>query len=164
MDIEMVARNIQLILAPVVMVTSCAILLGGLLGRYATINDRLRAMSRERLDLWCAGANQDAFHAERLREIDAQMPDLLRRQKLVHNSVLAIFSAILIFVASMFVIAFAAGAGAAGIATAALLLFLAGTGVQMLSVALAGLEIRTSHLAVHYEVQRVSSLGHVDGP
>ena len=110
MDIEMVARNIQLILAPVVMVTSCAILLGGLLGRYAAINDRLRAMNRERLDLWYAGATQDAFHMERLREIDAQMPDLLRRHKFVHNSVLAIFAAILIFVASMFVIAFATGA------------------------------------------------------
>ena len=33
------------------MVTSCAILIGGMLTHYAAINDRLRGMTRERLSL-----------------------------------------------------------------------------------------------------------------
>lgn len=48
MNGEMIARNIQIILAPVVMITMCVILLGGLHGRYQTINDRLRLMTAER--------------------------------------------------------------------------------------------------------------------
>jgi hypothetical protein len=47
MSAEMVARTIQLIIAPVVMVTTCSILLGGLLSHYAALNDRLRGMARE---------------------------------------------------------------------------------------------------------------------
>ena len=38
MTVEMTAQIIQLILAPVVMITSCALVLGGLLGRYAAVN------------------------------------------------------------------------------------------------------------------------------
>ena len=45
MNVEMVARNIQIILAPVVLVTACAILAQGLLGRYAVITDRLLALT-----------------------------------------------------------------------------------------------------------------------
>jgi uncharacterized membrane protein YphA (DoxX/SURF4 family) len=51
MNAEMPPRTIQLILAPVVMVTACAILLAGLLSRFAALNDRLRLLARERLDL-----------------------------------------------------------------------------------------------------------------
>ena len=49
MNAEMVARIIQLILAPVVMISACAILESGLLGHYASINARLRNMTHERL-------------------------------------------------------------------------------------------------------------------
>src|SRR5689334_1681673 len=107
MDVEMVARNIQLIIAPVVMISSCAILLTGLLGRYAAVNDRLRAMARERLEIWHSGARDAPFQVERLCEIDTQMPDLLRRHRLIHHAVLSVFCAILVFVSSMFIIAFA---------------------------------------------------------
>ena len=51
MSAENVTRTIQLILAPVVMITACALLLNGLLSRYDALNARLRIMGRERLDL-----------------------------------------------------------------------------------------------------------------
>ncbi|HEY7093305.1 MAG TPA: hypothetical protein VH393_09015 [Ktedonobacterales bacterium] len=51
MSIETITRAIQFILAPVVMVSSCAILLTGILTVYNNLSDRLRAFTRERLEL-----------------------------------------------------------------------------------------------------------------
>ena len=51
MNTDMVAHIIQSILAPVLMINGCAILVGALFTRYGGINDRLRTMAHERLDL-----------------------------------------------------------------------------------------------------------------
>ncbi len=50
MSIDTIIRAISLILAPVVMISSCAIFLNGLLGHYRDISAPLRAMHRERLE------------------------------------------------------------------------------------------------------------------
>ena len=167
MTVEAITRIIQLILAPVVMVTSCAILVGGMLTHYAAINDRLRSLARERLALLqgtegtlsVVSVAGDAFKTERLLEIDKQLPSLLWRHKLVHHAVMAIYGAIAVFVASMFVIAFAVVPQSVGLATAALALFLIGTAVVLVGVVFIVAEVRTSNDAVRYEVQRVMSLG-----
>lgn len=166
MTAQTVARTIQLILAPVVMITSCALVLNGLLQRYAATNDRLRGMARERLGfIRSAGGEReaalqhaDAYTTERLREIDHQLPDLLRRHKLVHDALLTIYLAIVVFVATMFVIGLAATERSPWAATTVLILFLIGTGIFMLGLLIAVIEIRTSHYAVHYEVAEVSRL------
>ncbi len=77
MNAEMVTRIVQTIIAPVVMVNACAILLGGLLNQSAAVNDRLRGMTRERIEmLGTSGAvTADRLLAERLDEIDTQLPD-----------------------------------------------------------------------------------------
>jgi len=163
MTVEMTAQIIQLILAPVVMITSCALVLGGLLGRYAAVNDRMRAMARERLELLRngSGASQVTveFRSERLQEIDAQVPDLLSRHKLLHHSVLTVYIAILFFVFSMFVIALAAVSGSAWLATLVLIIFLCGTAGLLVAVLLAIVEVRSSHRSVEYEIRHVSALG-----
>lgn len=51
MTAHLVATTIQEILAPVVMVTACALILSGLITRAQAINDRLRLMDGERLDV-----------------------------------------------------------------------------------------------------------------
>ena len=55
MDLEMVARTIQFIIAPAVMITSCCIPGTGLLGHYSSIGERLRVTVRER-----AGAKRES--------------------------------------------------------------------------------------------------------
>jgi hypothetical protein len=155
MDVETLARTIQIILAPVVMITSCAIILGGLWSHASSINDRLRAMNRERLDLWRA-PSADAYTAERMLEIDTQAPLLLRRHRRVRDAIVTIYVAILVYISSMFA---TAGAALLNIsATLALLLFLAGTLLLLSGVLLAILEIRISQSALEYEVERVTSL------
>jgi len=157
MSAEMIARIIQVIIAPVVMITSCSVMLNGLLGHYAAINVGIRAMVRERLDLLRAKMD-DSIRSERLQEIDTEMPQLLRRHRLVRNATLAIYSAILIFVVDMFSIAMSAVTDLAWITGAVLILFLGGTAAMLLGTALIAMEIRSSHQAVEFEVQRVLSL------
>jgi len=163
MTAETVSKTIQLILAPVVLVTACAILAGGLLTRYAAINDRLRAIVRERLDLLRAAAatgQRDAFTSERLEELDAQVPSLLHRHTQARDALLCVYGASLIFIGDMFVIALAAATGSDWLANAVLMVFLAGTALLFAGLLLVLLEVRSSHQAVHYEVRRVTALQH----
>jgi hypothetical protein len=162
-NVETIARTIQFILAPVVMITSCAILVGGILSRYAEVNARMRALARERLDLLrgpdgrrsLPAAADDASNVERLSEIDAQLPGLLGRHELIHRGVLANYLAILAFVMSLLAIAAAIIPNSTTLATVALLIFLAGTLALLAGVAQIAVEVRISSAAVRYEVVRV---------
>ncbi len=159
MNLEMTARIIQLILAPVVMITSCALVLGGLLSRYAAISDRMRAMAHERLELVHPHPNiSEEFVLERVNQIDAQLPDLLHRHTLLHNSVLVVYIATALFLVSMFVIALAATFGVVWLSVVILILFLCGTGALFAGVVIAIAEVRSSHRAVQFEVRRVIEL------
>lgn len=162
MSVQTVTQIIQLILAPVVMVTACGIIIGGMQNRNAAINDRLRALARERLDLLriasATSAQDDPYLMERLDEIETQTPGLLRRHSLAHQAVLTVYSAIMLFVLCMFVIAVAAQTHAAWIATGALLVFLAGTLVLLLGIVRIVMEVRQELVAVHFEVERVMAL------
>src|SRR5258708_29926436 len=152
------------------MITSCTLLVRRLLRHYAELNDRMRALARERLELLhgpngslgLAAIAHDAFKMERLGEIDGQLPGLLHRHGLVHRSVLAIYLAILIFVLSMLVIAVAVVPNAQGsvtMAVGALGRFLFGTVALLTGVLLISIEIRTSNATVRFEVERVMGLG-----
>src|SRR5271166_2296353 len=60
---------IQAMVAPVVLITAAAILSGALLTMYGSVNDRMRAMDRERLDIltgaagWPGAADPDRYSA-----------------------------------------------------------------------------------------------------
>lgn len=154
---------IQLIIAPVVMISACSIFVNGLLSRYAAVNDRIRMMAHERLELRLGSpmlpqAPLTPFAIERLTEIDYQLPRLLGRHKLLRNSVLLLYIAVLLFVADMFVIATASFFSTALSATVVLVVFLIGTSVFFVGVLLAVLEVRNSHLTVSYEAQRIVAL------
>jgi len=153
--LETVAQTIQLILAPVVMVSACAILLTGLLSRYAAINDRMRLLARERFDLLLGQADEatQRLIAERIKQIDTQIPILLHHHRLTHDAVLAAYSAVALYIADMFVIALGAVMYADWIAALVLVLFLGGTGMLLAGILITAREIRTSHQAVQYEVQ-----------
>jgi hypothetical protein len=81
MTIEMIIRTISLILAPVVMITSCVLLLNGLLTHYEVISARMRTMHRERLELLQAigyktgdAEPTPGFSTQRVQEIETQLP------------------------------------------------------------------------------------------
>ncbi|HEY6286939.1 MAG TPA: DUF2721 domain-containing protein [Ktedonobacteraceae bacterium] len=160
MTIDSIIRTISLILAPAVMISSCAIFLNGIITRYESVSARMRAMHHERLELLQglehttgSGVPADGFSAHRIHEIEAQLPRLLQRHKLLRNAVLTENAAIAFFVTSMFIIAVAALINSTLIATVALLIFLIGTGALLVGVIITTLELSRSQREVTYEIQ-----------
>jgi len=160
MTIDSIIRTISLILAPAVMISSCAIFLNGIITRYESVSARMRAMHHERLELlqgWehttSNGVSTDGFRTHRIHEIEVQLPRLLHRHRLLRNAVLTENAAIACFVTSMVIIALAALTNSSPIATAALLIFLIGTGALLVGVIITTLELSRSQREVAYEIQ-----------
>jgi hypothetical protein len=160
MSAEVVSNTIQLILAPVVMLSACALLLNGMLSRYAAINDRMRSMVRERLDLLpeIRAEPVDDLAAARVKHLDSQIGDLMHRHKLEHNAILIVYCAILVFVICILFLALAAITDTRWVAVVALLIFLLGTFLVALSVGITIEEVRTSRRSVSYEVKEIFGL------
>lgn len=153
-----IARTIQLIIAPVVLISACMLFENGVLARYTSLGQRIRTMTHERFDLLRADGTNHVFTLERLQEIDRQLPLLTKRHRLVQTSALLTFSAIAIFVGTMFVIALSVALNASVIGMLALAMFLVGTGVLLIGILAIALEVRISHQALCYEVRQVMSL------
>jgi hypothetical protein len=158
-------QAIQTMLAPVVLLTTGAILAGGVQTMYAAVNDRMRAMAGEKLSLLAdrsapsAAVPQrpDAI-GERIRLIDAQLPLLLRRHWTLHNALLLIYSAILFIVIAMVLVALSVTLPADAVGDVALASMLIATVVLLVGVALVAMSVRESADAVDYEVEQVVKL------
>ena len=153
-----VTKTIQLIIAPVVLITACALIQSAILVRYAAIGQYMRSLALERLQLLRSNKTSDLFYLERLQEIDRQIPLLTRRHRLLQKIVLIIYSSISIFLINMFAIALTVAISSDAAATLVLILFLLGTGVLLTGVFLTTLEIHMSHRAICYEVDRIAML------
>jgi len=162
MTSEMIGRTIQLILAPVVMFSACSIFVGGVLSHYTSLSDRIRALAGERLDVVRAlradGGGSGALLVERLAEIDAQLPEMLHRHRLIHHALLAVYAAIGVLVLTMCIIALTANVAADWVGLLVFDVFVAGVLAMLVGVLLVTLEIRTSRRSLTFEVQRVSHL------
>jgi hypothetical protein len=165
MSAETITRTIQLILAPVVMLSACSIFVSGVLSYYTSLSDRIRALTRERLDvvrtlrtLPGGPAEAGTIGLERLEEIDGQLPDLLRRHQLVHHAALTVYGGIGILIGTMCIIALTATISADWVAVLVFGVFIASVLMMLLGVLLITVEIRTSQRALQYEVRRVLRL------
>lgn len=152
-----IAQTIQLIIAPVVLITACILFENGILLRYANLGQRIRALAHERFELLQSG-KEDRFQLERLKAIDRQLPLLTQRHRLVQKAALLAYCAIAIFISTMFAIALSVAFNAGAVGTFALILFLFGTGVLLVGIFFTALEIRISHQALCYEVHQITSL------
>ena len=157
MNVEMVAHTIQLILAPVVMVTACGLMLNSLVIRYGAIAEHLRVINRERLDM-LRRMSDAPLDRERLSEIDVLAPELLRRHKHLHDALLFVYFAILVFIGNMFVIAVASATQTDALANIVLILFLIGVALLFIAVLIITVEVRFSHRASHIEANRIARL------
>jgi hypothetical protein len=157
---------VQAMVAPVVLITTAAILSGALLTMYGSVNDRMRAMDHERLEI-LTSATRGLLAAdevspsgqERLTQIDTQLPMLLRRHRLLHNAVLLIYAGVAVLVLSVIAIGVAVTGSSGAAGTAALVLVLAGTVMLLGGLLFAARSIIISTDAIDYEVRRTLSLG-----
>ena len=86
MSSETVVRAISLILAPVVMITACAILQNGLIAHYSAISNHLRSVNQEVLSLSESDLSSNRSKAAHLHDLEhLLLPDLLHRNHIVHN-------------------------------------------------------------------------------
>jgi Protein of unknown function (DUF2721) len=157
---------ISAMVAPVVLLTTGGMLSNGMLAMYAGVNDRMREMTRERVEILTGPSGElldrqevRPVGKERLAEIDAQLPLMLRRHRLTRAAVLTIYSAIAVLGLSIISIAIAVGEGSELIARIALGLVLAGTVVMILGLAVAAMSLARSADAITYAVDRTNSLG-----
>jgi len=155
------AQIIQFILSPGVMITACALLLNNLGSRHAEIASRLRSLSHERFELLQAPkqANNDFdFTQERIYQIEGQIPDLLRHHGALHNSLFKIYVSIVVFLASMIILAGAAITQWVPLRVIALTAFLSGIGILLVATLDTVLDFRQSHKATESEVKRICGL------
>lgn len=153
-----VAQIIQLIIAPVVLITACTLIQNGILIRYGSVGQRMRNTAHERFELLYSGKPMNAFVHERLQQIDCQFPIFERRFRLLQKSVLTIYGAIAGFILDMFAISLSVAVSSSLIVAAILTIFLISTAILLVGVTFVCLEIQISHQALYYEIKRVQAL------
>lgn len=167
MNISEMVQMISLVLAPVVMISCSTVFLNGQLQRYDSVSTRMRALTQERFDILRNASNSITSALEaveglsqlRLREIEAQLPHLLKRHRIVHVAVLVMSVAIVIFLISIGILALAAILGSMQIITLALLTFLLGMVALLAGIMTMLVELSQSNRAVYYEVLHSLSMG-----
>ncbi len=155
---------ISAMVAPVVLLTTGSLLTNGLLTVYSAVNDRMRDMTRERIEIRSGPEGElvgdiSAIGQERLAEIEAQLPMMLRRHHLVRNAILLIYVAIGMLGLSIIVIAVAVVQHSEDFGRAALGLVLAGTVIMLTGLVAAGMSMARSADAITYAVERTRRLG-----
>lgn len=158
MNAEVVAQTIQLVIAPAVMISGCAIIQSGILGRYSNTGTRLRSLTRERLELLTTPDIPDRMFDDALFLLDSQLKSLSHRHLLIKTAALILYGATLWFLFSMLAIAAAKMLNTMLFALIAFTLFLLGTFTLLLGVLLASSEIWMSHKAVLAEVRWAMTL------
>lgn len=132
MNIAQTSQLIQLILNSVVMVVACVLLLNGLLRRQLALGDRLQQLRHQYLN----GIRAAGVCTEPLEHLKHQIQQLQRQTQLAQQGVLAVHYALLFLLGSAFAIAFRTLIAADELIRIALVLFVLGTGVLLLSVGL----------------------------
>ena len=149
-------QAIQAILAPAIMISACGLLLLGMQNKYGRIIDRMRGLTRERLEL--VRRRTAPVCDARCAAVEHQMPDLFLRSRLLHNAVFLLYCAVIAFVADTFVIAVGLLVVSMAVTAAAVVLFLVGMLLVLLSMIQAAEEIRISTRAVIYETEEALRL------
>jgi hypothetical protein len=157
---------IQAMLAPTVLMTTAAILAGGVQTMYAAVNDRMRAMTAEKLSRLTGTdsaltreSGLPAATSERVAEIDAQLPLLLTRHRVLHNALQLLYAAVLTIVVAMILIAISITVPAPAVGDVALIVLLIATVVLLLGLLSVARSVYRSANAIDYEVERVLRLG-----
>jgi hypothetical protein len=157
--ITAIVKIIEVILAPVAMITSCALLISSLQQRYVNMGDRLRAMHRERFDLLLqqnatnTATKHDNFITERLFELTVQVPRILRRHRLVRDAMLCEYIAIAVYMINMGVLAWVELESLSLASLLSLVLFLGGTIILFCGVMITIVEAWQSHAEIAYELR-----------
>lgn len=151
---EAATKVIGTIIVPAVLISACAILLNGLMLRYKAIEDLLRSLNQEWLNLNEVGAGNGNINTERIYHLEHLISKLFRHHHLLHDVLIYIYLSILIFVIDMLAIAVAESTSIQWISYSILFIFLLGVGVLCWSLFLTCYEMRAAHDFIQLELQK----------
>jgi hypothetical protein len=159
MTSETIVKAISLILAPVVMITACAILQNGLIAHYSVISNHLRLVNQEILSLSEMDLSSSPSKAAHLHDLEHLiLPDLFHRNHIVHDVLGRVYTAVRVLIIDMFAIAIAIATGINWLSQVVLIIFLLGVGILFWSIMLISHELRTSHQSLQVEVHHTCEL------
>ncbi|MBM0745332.1 DUF2721 domain-containing protein (plasmid) [Phormidium sp. CLA17] len=159
MTSETIVKAISLILAPVVMITACAILQNGLIAHYSGISNHLRSVNQEILSLSEIDLSSSPSRAAHLHDLEhLLLPDLFHRNHIVHTVLEWVYTAVLVLIVDMFAIAIAIATGISWLSQVVLIIFLLGVGMLFWSIMLVSHELHTSHRSLQIEVHHACEL------
>jgi hypothetical protein len=157
--LDQIARIIQIILVPAVMITTCALLIGGVQQRYIAMGDRLRLLNSERLSLVRSSSQtpSDPLISLRLAEIAAQSPRIVHRHRLVRDGAVLLYVAIACDIVTMLLLAAADIAANHVPAPLILLAFLLGTVLMFGGIVVIIVELVASHREIADEMHHTQA-------
>ena len=152
MERDTLIKTINLIIAPVVMITACGIMLNGLMVRYSWLSDRSRSMDQEYLSLLECDVAESQLKSDRLHHLNHLIADVLKHHHQVRDVLVLIYLAIVFFVLDMLFIALAIANNNPWLNQLVIITFLAGIAILLVGMLLISHELRTSHHSVQLEV------------
>lgn len=156
MSIEQTNQLLQLILNCLLLVTACVIVLSGMLLRHTAMTHRLHACQREYFEcLEGAGTVKQA----RLVQLKIQLRQLRHHYRMTHLSVVMAHYALLFCVASALGVAFRTLIDANWLIHLALVLFVIGISILLLSVGLTLLDLCQANHSLWQELHWILTLG-----
>ncbi len=147
---------IQAMLAPALGISAVGLLLLGLSNRYSTIVNRIRLLNDEKrryVRMLAEGRSLEYADNVRFQSVARQTEGLLMRSRLVRNALLAMQTAIALFVITSLAIGLSLFSDSELVRAAALVSFLTGMAAVLVGILFAGIEIRRSHKIVLLEVR-----------
>lgn len=151
---ESATRMIGVILVPAVMVSTCALLLNGVLLRYRAVDDLLRTFNQALWGSTASSSDTNSAMVERVHHLEHLIPKLFRHHHLLHEVLVLIYGSILIFVLDMLAIAVSGSTAIAWISRSVLVIFLIGVGLLCWSLVLTCYELYAAHDFIQIELGR----------
>ncbi|NJK53935.1 MAG: DUF2721 domain-containing protein [Leptolyngbyaceae cyanobacterium SU_3_3] len=156
MSVEQTTQLIQLILNSVLMIVACAFVLGGLLLRRSALENRLQTTSLEYYQVLHLTYDSQG---DRLLRLKKQLRRLQQQIQSSYNGVLTIYYALMLFVASTFALALRTVVNHTWLISLAMLLFIIGVGILLLSIAIVLLDLYQADRPFWQEMQGMLHFG-----
>ena len=155
MDFGEIISLIQATIAPDVLISSCALLCLVIQTRYGRVVDRIRTFNQEHFDLRKSKSSSKygADYEKRIEEIKIEIAMLVKRGNFLKLSLFSLFSAILGFILTSFLIFLAYLLNIAGIYPASIVTFSIGLLLLIAGVMYAIREVSVSYAAVIHETK-----------
>lgn len=147
-----ITKFISDMLAPVVMISACGLLLLGLQNKYSNIINAIRELDEEKRELKLRDV-LNKFQEARLKSIEKQVSQLLRRARFNKNSILNFYTGMIFFMLTSLLIALKNLGFFIKGEIVPLILFLCGTAFVFSGTVFAYLEVRISYRVIQLEVE-----------